>query len=354
MNTLMLAVAGGRKTQSIVDRCAAAPAGRRILVLTYTIANQQELRTRLERLGPLEARVEVEGWFAFLLRHWVRPYLPSRFTGARLRGLNFDGDPGYVAGIRRFLDSESRAYKRHLAQLALDVDEASVGASLNRLARIHEEIWIDEVQDLNGYDLEVLSALLASPIEPHLVGDVRQALLRTNPRDPKNQQYKGINIKTWFEQQAQSGWIEIKHASTTWRCNQRIADFADSIFPNSWGFSKTVSRNVALTGHDGVFAVASDHVGEYTQRFNPLCLRNSTSSGKQLDLPFTNIGKAKGLEDQHVLVAPTDGVTRFLAHGTSLGDTPCCSLYVAVTRARSSVAFVTDKPERVPLEFWRP
>lgn len=35
MNTATLAVAGSRKTQSIVDACANGPAGRRRLVLTY-------------------------------------------------------------------------------------------------------------------------------------------------------------------------------------------------------------------------------------------------------------------------------------------------------------------------------
>jgi DNA helicase II / ATP-dependent DNA helicase PcrA len=55
MNRLTLAVAGGRKTQSIIDHCANAPAGRRILVLTYTRINQQELRARLSKVRPLQA-----------------------------------------------------------------------------------------------------------------------------------------------------------------------------------------------------------------------------------------------------------------------------------------------------------
>src|SRR6266567_2992749 len=121
MNRLTLAVAGGRKTQSIVDRCRAAPKRRQILVLTYTQNNQQELVSRLARYRPLEAHIEVQGWFSFLLGHWVRPYLPIRWPGRRLRGLNFDGDPGmFATGESRFLDSDGRAYRLHLAQLALE------------------------------------------------------------------------------------------------------------------------------------------------------------------------------------------------------------------------------------------
>jgi hypothetical protein len=92
MNRLTLAVAGGRKTQSIVDSCLDAPRSRQILVLTYTQNNQRELTSRLAPHRPLQAHVEVQGWFSFLLGHWVRPYLPERFSGRRLHGLNFEGD----------------------------------------------------------------------------------------------------------------------------------------------------------------------------------------------------------------------------------------------------------------------
>lgn len=151
MNCLTLAVAGGRKTQSIVDHCAGAAQGRRILVLTYTQANQRELDARLSRHRPLLATVDVQGWFSFLLSHWVRPYLPRRFPQRRLRGLNFDGDPGqYATGEPRFLDAEGRAYKRHLAQLALDTNAACASAVLDRLHRMYDEVHIDEVQDLKA------------------------------------------------------------------------------------------------------------------------------------------------------------------------------------------------------------
>jgi DNA helicase II / ATP-dependent DNA helicase PcrA len=355
MNRLTLAVAGGRKTQSIVDRCLATPKGRQILALTYTQNNQREITSRLAPHRPLQAHIEVQGWFSFLLGHWVRPYLPTRFPGRRLHGLNFEGDPGWFAvGEKKFLDSEGRAYKRHLAQLAVETDQASSGAVLDRLSRIYEEIYIDEVQDLNGYDLEVLKALMASPIELNLVGDVRQALILTNVQDPKNKQYKGVNIKKWFEGHVSRGGLEILHESTTWRSNQIIADFADTIFDQTWGFDKTVSQNTAVTGHDGVFAVAPEYVSAYVARYRPLCLRYNAGCAKTLDLPFMNIGMAKGMSVERVLIAPTAGMIDFLSKGKGLGETPCCSLYVAVTRARASVAFVADNPTRLGLPVWMP
>jgi hypothetical protein len=42
-----------------------------------------------------------------------------------------------------------------------------------------------------------------------MVGDVRQATLLTNPRDPRNKQYKGVAIKNWFDARQAAGEIEI-------------------------------------------------------------------------------------------------------------------------------------------------
>jgi hypothetical protein len=355
MNRLTLAVAGGRKTQSIVDDCRAAPKGRQILVVTYTRNNQQELISRLACYRPLEAHVEVQGWFSFLLSHWVRPYLPTRWPGQRLRGLNFDGNPGrYAKGASRFLDSDGRAYKLHLAQLALQTHQASSGAALNRLSRIYDEIHIDEIQDLNGYDLDVLAELMASPVELNLVGDVRQALIQTNIQDPRNNQYKGTNIKRWFDAHESRGSLKISHEATTWRLNQLIADFADGIFDGSWGFRRTVSRNTDVTGHDGLFAVSPEHISEYFARYGPLCLRHSAACARSLDLPFMNIRIAKGLSQDRVLIYPTIGMTNFLRNGRAMAATPSCSLYVAVTRARFSVAFIADNPAGLGLTVWTP
>ena len=67
MNTLTLAVAGGRKTQSIVDQCLTHELPCRLLVLTYTIRNQRELSARFTAHQPHGVRAEVQGWFSFLM-----------------------------------------------------------------------------------------------------------------------------------------------------------------------------------------------------------------------------------------------------------------------------------------------
>jgi DNA helicase II / ATP-dependent DNA helicase PcrA len=352
VNHLTLSVAGGRKTQGVVEGCAAGEC--RSLVLTFTVANQKELEGRLAmRRG--DGAVDVQGWFSFLLGQWIRPYLPTLFQGRRLGGLNFDGDPGrYAKDERRFLDEMDRAYRRHLAHLAVLTNEASKSAVLDRLSRMYDEIYIDEVQDLNGWDLEVLELLLKSKIRMHLVGDVRQALLLTNERDPKNKQYKGARIKDWFDLQESSGLLTIKNEATTWRSNQSIADFADSLFGAAWGFDRTTSTNKEVTGHDGVFAIRTSDVARYVEAFQPMCLRYSANSARDIDLPFITFGLSKGREVDRVLIAPTKAMEDFLIKGTELGPLAACSLYVGATRARFSVGFVSNRADDLGLPLWTP
>lgn len=152
-NHLILAVAGSRKTQGIVEHCALLPHERRVLVLTYTQANQGELIQRIKQYAGDHHHVEVMGWFTFLLRHFARPFLPFKFAGKRVLGFNFDGRPHRMAmGISRFLDSDGAAYGCELARLSHELVSESKGALLRRIECIYDEILIDEVQDLSAHD----------------------------------------------------------------------------------------------------------------------------------------------------------------------------------------------------------
>jgi DNA helicase II / ATP-dependent DNA helicase PcrA len=112
--------------------------------------------------------------------------------------------------------------------------------------------------------------------------------------------------------------------------------------------------NDETTGHDGLFVVHPEHVGAYMERYQPMCLRHSASSARTIQLPFINFGIAKGRSANRVLIAPTAPIANFLETGKQLDDLAACSLYVAVTRARASVAFVSDRGEKLGLPVWAP
>jgi hypothetical protein len=355
MNQLVLAVAGGRKTQSIVQACADAPPDRKILVLGYTRASQDELESRIRAAAPFKRNVEVMGWYALLLRHFIRPYLPLKYPGHRLSGLNFEGEPAagfYAAGAARFLDADDRAYQLHLSKLALDVQEASGAAVIDRLQHIYDEIYVDEVQDLGGCDLDIVESLFKSAIDVQLVGDIRQALLSTNVRDPRHKKYRFANLIEWFRLQETGGLLTIDERPETYRSNQVIADFSDSIFAGGRQYSATVSRSTETHEHSGMFAVSTEDISVYRECFDPLCLRHGANSGGELDLPYVTFGTAKARTVEHVLIYPTASIRAFLTQGTELEGRAACALYITVTRAQHSVAFILNGTTSPRLTSW--
>ncbi|MCY7344341.1 MAG: UvrD-helicase domain-containing protein [Pseudonocardia sp.] len=355
MNRAVLAVAGSRKTQSIVDACSDTSDNPRRLVLTYTIAAQRNVEARLARACSAQLP-DVSGWYSFLLHHWIRPYLPLLFPGRRLTGLNFTKQTGvdYATGPARYLDGDSRAYKRYLSKLAFDVAAASNGAVIDRLEHIYDEIHIDEAQDLTGYDLEVLEKLFASRIDIRLVGDVRQSTFNTNPQDLKNRKYRDLKMLDWFASHQTTGVLDVEQSNRTWRSNQLVATFSDTIFPKDCDFPPTESLQTRTTTHDGVFIVPTKHIDAYIEAFAPLCLRHSSATRTPDTTQSLNFGVAKGLTCDRVLIFPTGSIADFLNKGKMLTGKSACGLYVAVTRAIHSVAFVIDGYRGGTLATWSP
>ena len=354
-NSLILSVAGSGKTHGIANYCASVVRSRRILVLTFTRANQLEVATRLRRLAPNHEAVEVVGWYTFLLRDFVRPFIPFKFPARRVLGFNFDGRPHrYATGHARFMDKSGAVYACELARLASELVGQSGGALLRRLQCLYDEIVIDEVQDLSGHDWDILDELLPSTLDLRLVGDLRQAVLSTNPRSSKNKKYANASAVHYFRERASRGELTIEEQNVTRRCHPLIARFSDSIFAPSFGFAETQSMNQRTTEHDGVFLLSEEHVDAYRKRFMPRCLRHSASSGKAFDLDYCNFKQVKGLTFERVLIIPTSGIAHFLRKGKFLPAGPASAFYVAVTRAAQSVAIVLDKPGACTLPQWSP
>lgn len=357
-NLLTLAVAGSGKTQSIVDACVAADPAERILVLTYTAANQQELRERLATSAGDRHNVEVRGWFSFLLNDIARPYLPFLYKGERVRGFDFKSPPQQrVANENwtRYFNKHGEARRVHLPQLAHRVNNAASGKPVARLERVYDRIFIDEVQDLCGWDLEVLRLLMASSIPLELVGDVRQAIISTNDQEPKNKKYQKMKIWDWFRGEENLGRLTIGQMSKSHRCRPEITALGDSLFSSELGFDATESLNTRGTAHDGIFLVRSRDVRAYVQAFSPMFLRWSANSGKAFDdLAPLNIGKSKGLGADHVLVFPTGEMEKHLQNRTQLERQRAAYLYVAITRAKQSVAFILDEPGLCQHTPWSP
>lgn len=339
-NTAIIAAAGSRKTQHIID-CVSADPTKRVLVTTYTNENLRQIVERLSApTGMLPKHVTVLGWFSFLLNECARPY-QSAVLGevGVMRGLDFVGSRPRFAKQSNprtyYLDKHGAIYRDAVSAFACEANRLSGGKVVDRLSRMFDHIYIDEVQDMAGHDLELIDFLFQSPVAVTVVGDPRQATYATNNSN-KNKKYKGGAIAAWLHKRANRCTIENRVES--YRCNQAICDFADELYPD---LASTISKNCEVTSHDGVFAIKPSEVMAYVEKYNPIILQYDIRSKTQ-GLEAMNMGQSKGSTFDRVLIFPAGTMAQYYRHRdtTKLADVTRAKLYVAVTRARYSVAFV--------------
>ena len=321
----------------VVDGAISDP-DRRVLVTTYTNDNLRRIARRLgAEDGVIPANVEVMPWMTLLLREGANPYQGAVFGEPGLiQGVDFDRcTPRYATrGSRRYyLDGACNVYGDVLSDLVCRANEVSGGEVIRRLEKIYDHIYIDEVQDLVGWDLEFLDLLFGSRMGVTVVGDPRQHILYTN-RGSKNKQYRGSEIVEWLDERTTS--CEIETRAHSYRCNQDLCDFASGLFPHMEAMQ---SVDNVLTGHDGIFEITEDEVVDYIERYQPLVLRHNKRS-RTLGQAAINIGLAKGSTWDRVLIFPTKPMREYLVHRDPTRLKAPERLYVAVTRARYSATFV--------------
>jgi DNA helicase II / ATP-dependent DNA helicase PcrA len=340
-NVAILAAAGSRKTEYIVDQALAAQG--RVLITTYTNENQNQIAKRIEsKVGAIPSNITLLGWFTFLIAQCAKPYQRA-VTGEPLEisGLNFKGQRDRFAkrtDVRYYLDKHGGMFRDGVSDFVTNINALAQGAVVRRLEKIFDHIFVDEIQDLAGYDLEVLDLLMSSTINVTMVGDPRQCTLSTNVGS-KNKRYRGEGLRKWFDERADRCNLQARDSS--YRCNQHICDFADSIYP---ALPATKSINVGTTDHDGIFYLLKDEVHDYYAKYAHVTILRNDKNADTCGLPAMNIGVSKGSTFDRVMIFPTKPMIAYLKDRDETKLKSPERLYVAVTRARFSVAFVV--PER--------
>ena len=107
-----------------------------------------------------------------------------------IRGLNFHAKQPRGASatdLEYFLDVKGNrgVWRDGVSDLVRRIDDSTGGLVIARLEDMLAHTYIDEVQDLVGYDLDVLDLLFESRIGVTVVGDPRQHLFATN-EGPRN------------------------------------------------------------------------------------------------------------------------------------------------------------------------
>jgi len=376
---LVLASAGAGKSELIVkEALEAAVNDNKVLLLTYTINNQAELVKQICRFNKFQPKnVVVKGWFSFLLEDMIRPYqrclVPERISGIVLDSSNphlngkfhISGRREKVGGTYNPLhfvtNKANAAHTTFLSKLAARIHEEADGKPARRLVSIYKAVFIDEVQDMVGWDFEVIHALVKANIETiKCVGDFRQTIYRTSVATKKPQ--TSVDKLAKFKKM---GFIP-EALNISWRCIQSICDLADRIHASDGHYIPTISKIEAVPSefadHYGVFAVPASRISDYVEKYNPIILRWDRRSMKPLceGRVALNFGEAKGAGFNRVLILPIAKYTKFLsgdhtAFGKDDTDGSRNKLYVGITRGRYSVAFLHDGNSLIDgAQIWNP
>lgn len=352
MNKLIIASAGAGKTTFVVkDALEKASQGKRVLITTFTEACEREIYQKIiDEYGYIPENIFIKTWFSFLISHGVKPYQGQLFSfdtkGMLLvngrSGLKFKGRfPVYWGEQENFekfyFSSQYKIYSDKLAQLVIRCETASKGKVFDRISRCFDVIYIDEVQDLAGYDLEILDYLFKIKANIVLVGDPRQAIYSTN-NSRKNKKYVKSEIVNFFEDSK----LEIETDTTSLvvnhRCPQSICDYSNLLYPD---LPSSNSGNKEITGHDGLFMLPTKHLNNYLEKYNPIQLRDSIKTSINEEFQALNFGKSKGLTRKRIVIYPSGPMVKWLInHDVEISKAARAKLYVALTRAKHSVAIV--------------
>lgn len=369
-NKLIIAAAGSGKTTHLVCEALKKDDGN-VLITTFTESNESEIRNRIvEKLGYVPKNITIQTWFSFLLQHGVRPYqsvlndnihdddigffLTSEKSGKKYDEngypiINSKGQPlfwGEEDFLKCYFTNTKKIYSDKISRFTLAANKETNGEIFSRISRIFQHVYIDEVQDLVGYDLELLKLLFKSNSSILLVGDPRQVTYHTHFTS-KHKDYLEGNIKGFVQDKLGKRItceIDEKTLGYSHRNNQLICDYSAKLYSH---YPVPVFCNcpqcIRKDKHQGVFIVKPKDVDRYIAKYSPVQLRWNSATKVNPNAKAVNFGESKGSTVDRVLIYPTDPMKKWIRDNTfHLKPEARAKLYVGLTRARLSSTIIMD------------
>ena len=364
INKLLIAAAGSGKTTYLVKQ-AIESNGKRILITTYTKSNAEEIRQKIKEENRkitgqeiVPSNITVEEWFTFLLRHGVRPFKATLSEDLKYKKIGFklstkrsgakNADKNIYWGeeenlLRFYFGKDYKIFSDKISKFIHSCDIKTNGEFKERMSKYFDQIYIDEVQDLAGWDLEIVKLFFESDSNVLLVGDPRQTVYLTNHAS-KHPRYKNGRIDDFVNEKCKKCNVVIdpETLKVTHRNTQKIAAFSSRLYPNypATESCKCIKCRPLNPKHRGVFLVRTSDVDDLKQVDKDLTtkvLRFKNSTNEEM-----NIGVSKGLTFDRVIIYPTKKIVDWIKGSDSLPDTTRAKFYVALTRARYSSFIVYD------------
>jgi DNA helicase-2/ATP-dependent DNA helicase PcrA len=378
-NKLLIAGAGSGKTTYLINE-AIKFKGEKVLITTYTEANEQEITKKfIKKFKGVPSHIKIQTWFSFLIQHGVKPYqgtfnallFEEEIKGMLLCNENEGKYPVKLPnGITiytpkkeennfkaHYFTSSNKLYSDRLPKFVAKSNEASKGEVISRISRIYKHIFVDEVQDLAGYDLEIVKLLFQTSSNILLVGDPRQVTYLTH-HENKYGKYKDGKVKEFIIAECKKKIayeIDEKSLGNSHRNNKMICDYSSRLYnPKEIIPIEPCDciecRNYKIEA-EGIYLVRESDVNDYLSHYNPVQLRWNNLQEVDTSHNYYNFGESKGKTFDRVLIYPTEKMENWIYDNkTDLPFSTRAKFYVAITRAKYSVAIISNFPDGVELE----
>ena len=367
-NKVIIAAAGAGKTTFLVEKAFLQKSN--VLITTFTLENEAEIVSKfIEKYSCIPKHITIMTWFKFLLQHGVNPYqglCNSKMFDYEIKGLILVEEQSGIKKkiqkngklisipygenddfIKHYFSSDSKIYSDKLAKFVIRANEKSNGKVINRISDIFPNIYVDEVQDLAGYDLEIIKLFFHCKSNVLCVGDPRQVTYYTH-WEQKNRSYRHGRIIEYINKECYKKdkiIIDQETLKLSHRNNKQICDFSNLLYKTQSPTApcQCVNCHNDSIEHQGIFIVKEENLDAYLRKFNPIQLRHDSKIKINDNYSFCNFGKSKGKTYQRVLIYPTKDICKWLIDvNENLKEETRAKLYVAITRAKLSVAFVVS------------
>lgn len=348
-NMVKMSAAGSGKTFDICKEALdIAKAGNRVLITTYTNRGAESVRKeiRSQNDGVLHPLVVVKTWYVFMLSDMIKPY--QRYLTGEIGGVkSFDYSQTYgfinyaKAGTKeKYIIGDKRVRSNEGSSLVCLLNHLSGGKVISRLEETYHTVFFDEIQDLAGYDIEIIRLLIDSSVGVVCCGDNKQATFSTHSAR-KNKKRTGKNIWEFFKELEDKSMVEVERNLSSRRFNNQICCFANSVFPIGEPITTIMSEK---TIHDGVFLIDAEDLFEYHTTFSPVVLRYDIRADTYGYFAI-NYGACKGETFERIVIIPNGPLIDFLVKRTALKSPE--KYYVAVTRPKYSIAIVMPQLPKI-------
>ena len=335
------AVAGSGKTSLIIDELNLE---KRVAIITYTTANQNTLRDKVfDKFKFFPENIHIFGFWQFVYGFCLVPLLTAKPKGIiyddKIKKANkFKKDKGKQVlsyGCKKYV------FDHMLCKLLFDKEYPYI----SRIDEFFDEIYIDEMQDLDSYDFDWLLSLSKSKAKVLLVGDFYQKTYSTSRAGNKGAKTRKsfTEFKNAFE--AVGYHFDTTRLIDSHRCTPQVCEFVE----NSTGIEIKSSR---LKANSVVSLIQDDE--EILQILkNDSIKKLFLKEHYRYSCNSINWGDSKGLDFDNICVILNKKTYEHFNKNTLIKLAPLTKskFYVACTRSRGDIYFIEENkiPEEIRL-----